>query len=242
MHCWSGLRTCAHARFRFVSAGGSRSALRNRLVHPSPFFVHSLLSGSLLGFFPLTSLSFLLHFAFLSGFFDPEFLDFLESLLLLAGFLVLLLLEHDLTLVAGFVVAPVLLLNVALALFALLRFSSARFHVVDPPFDGENLLAILARPRLHVAPFFVVPELSLGGGERTVFAIYRLMGLLFVLFAVRLGDHFAALATLVVVAGASNIVHAEFAHGDRPFASAADLGLLLLCYFHHPEIFFKLQC
>ena len=124
---------------------------------------------------------------------------------------------------------PVLPLDEPTALLALVSLSATVFNVADPDVDLEDLFAVGTRPRLHVALFFVIPELVRRGLEIAVLTLHGLVRSGLVLFALGLGNNLAALPALVVVAGASNLMHAELGYGYGLLTSSANLGLLGCC-------------
>lgn len=144
-----------------------------------------------------------------------------------------MLLLEDGTLVRGLVICPLSLLYVVLAVFAHVRLVSALFNVVDPDLDAERLLAVLTLLRTHLARRFMVPECGCRGRVSTVLALNRLVSRLFMLLAVRFRHDVAALAALVVLAGAPNLVHPNLADTDGSLARRTNLRLFLHCLRHH---------
>lgn len=105
---------------------------------------------------------------------------------------------------------PVLALNKLLALLTLVRLRSALLRVHNPLVNLESLLAELARSRLHITALFMVTKLGGRCSELAVLARNRFVSCLFVLLAIGFWDNFSALAALVVIPSAANLVHTHF--------------------------------
>ncbi len=133
---------------------------------------------------------------------------------------------EDLALIGADVLCPVLFLNVVLAIFTLIGLSTTSIYVINPNFDFENLVTPLTLLWLHLTSFFVVAEGDSRCRVGTVLALNWLVSCGFVLLSIRLGHHVATLATLVVVAGAPDLMHAELTHFDGSLASRAHF-----CFF-----------
>ena len=109
-------------------------------------------------------------------------------------------------------IGPLLLLNEVLTVLTLVRLGPTGFLMVKPHFDAEDLLAPLTLLWLQFTRFLVIPKLSHCCSVRAVLTLDRLVSSCLVLLSVCLGDNITALATLIVVAGTSDVVHSKLAY------------------------------
>ena len=128
---------------------------------------------------------------------------------------------------------PVLSLNVSAALLTLVRLIATILHMSNPLVELESFAAKGTVPRLKLTIFFVRPEFVSRCSERAVLTSDWLVRSLLVLLSLGLGDDLATLATLVVISGTSDLVHAELRDWDGLLASAANLGLFFCCFCHY---------
>ena len=128
---------------------------------------------------------------------------------------------------------PVLLLDIVLALFTLIRLIATCLDMIYPDLYFKSLTAPRALFGPHLTRFFMSSELDSGGRKRTILASYGLVSRRFVLLPIRLGHHVATLAAFVVGTCATDLVHAELAHLDGSLARRAHLCLFLRDSFCH---------
>ena len=126
-----------------------------------------------------------------------------------------------------------LLLDVVLAILALLSLCAALLHVIDPYFNFEFKIAPRALFWPHITIFFVVAELCPRHGVWTVLTFYGLVSGFLMLLSFGFGNNLAAFLALVVVTGTSDFVHAELTYFDCSITCWTNLCLLLLCRIHH---------
>ena len=107
---------------------------------------------------------------------------------------------------------PVLLLDVATTGITKSSLSATLLNMVNPNFDSKGLIAPLARLGTHIACFFMVTKLAHSSLVSAVLTLYQLMRSFFVLLSFRFWHNISAFLTLVVVASASNLVHAKLTH------------------------------
>ena len=121
--------------------------------------------------------------------------------------------------------------NKSTARGTLLCSAAAQLNVVRVLLHSEHLVAEWTVLRLHVTPSFVVSKLNFACFKCTILTLDKGMGFRFVLLFLALGDDLAALTTLVVHPGASNLMHAELTDLNGPLTGATLLCLFLL--LHH---------
>ena len=126
----------------------------------------------------------------------------------------------------------VLFTHVLLALVAVESFTATLLDMVDVIGEVVHLVTVQTLLWLKFAMFFMVSELIFYRTETTMFALYFDVGLSFVVFLIFFGYNFTTVLTLVVHAGATNFVHADFRHLNVPFARAAFLRFHF-CPFDH---------
>ena len=132
---------------------------------------------------------------------------------------------------------PVLTLDVPPALLTLVRLVATILDMSDPLVELECFAAKGTLPGLELAIFFMRTEFVSRCSERAVLTSDWLVRSLLVLLSLGLGDDLATLATLVVISGTSDLVHAELRDWDGLLASAANLGLFFCCFCHYAHQF-----
>ena len=130
-----------------------------------------------------------------------------------------------------------LLLDKVLALFTLSGLSSTCFNVVNPDFDTELLLAVLALLGSHITILFMGTELRRWGSMRTELALDWFVCCLFMFFSISLGYHIATLTTFVIAPCATNLMHTDLTDFNSSLTSGAHLRFFLYGRFRHDYFF-----
>jgi len=129
-------------------------------------------------------------------------------------------------------IIPLLALDVIFARLTLRGLRPALLLMHNPSIDLENLLAVLACTRLHIAALFMICKLDGRSCERAVLALNRLMSGLFVILTLRFGDNFTTLTALVVITSASDLMHTHLGNPDGLLAGGADFS-----FFHSGSVY-----
>ena len=130
-------------------------------------------------------------------------------------------------------IRPLLLLDIVLALLALCGLCAAGLNMIYPDFDPELLLAVLALLGTHVTILFMATELYRWGSIWTELALDGLVCCLIVLLTICFCHNITALAALVIVSSAANLMHPNLADLDGSLACGAHLRFFLCDGFHH---------
>ena len=119
------------------------------------------------------------------------------------------------------VVVFVLFTHVLHALVAVESFTATLLYMFDVVGEVVHLITVQTFLWLKFTGFFMVPELVFYCTEATMFALYFDVGFSFVVFLIFFGHYLPAVLTLVIHAGATDFVHADFSSFNVPFAGAA---------------------
>ena len=126
-------------------------------------------------------------------------------------------------LLGALVARPELILDVVLAILAVFRLCSTHFHVFCPFVHRNCLITPLALPWFHAAVFLVISEDTCWCLILAVLAFYPGVSVLLMVFFIALGNYLSTLRALVVLAGASELMHVELGKFDALLAIGAYL-------------------
>lgn len=116
---------------------------------------------------------------------------------------------------------PVSILDVVLAILALFRLRSTHFHVFCPFVHRNSLFTPLALSWFHAAIFLVISEDICWRFILAVLAFYLGVSVLLMVFLITPGNYLSTRRTLVVLAGASELMHGKFSNFDAHIAVGA---------------------